>query len=386
MVAYGGTHVECLRIRSVQGQNRHADKFVAVATSQHHPKESLKAQALAAATTAQGAGFDALLLAHKARWEDIWSHSDIVIEGDGDAQQGIRFNIFHLNQTYTGDDERLNIGPKGFTGEKYGGSTYWDTEAFCIPFFLSTAPSSVTRNLLIYRYKHLEKAIENARKLGFGGGAALYPMVTMNGEECHNEWEITFEEIHRNGAIAYAIFNYIRHTQDENYLADYGLEVLIGIARFWAQRASFSPEKGKYVILGVTGPNEYENNVNNNWYTNTIACWCMDYRPRGAGEGQNATARNATPKSWRRRNSIRPRNRPLEGRSAPKCISRYDEKLEHLSCSRTGISTRNRLVAKDLDARGAAHQPALELGPHPAFALHQTGRHLHGDLPVRGEI
>jgi maltose phosphorylase len=102
-------------------------------------------------------------------------------------------------------------------------------------------------------------------------------MVTMNGEECHNEWEITFEEVHRNGAIAFAIYNYIRHTTDREYLAQYGLEVLIAIARFWAQRASFSPEKGKYVILGVTGPNEYENNVNNNCYTNTIACWCMDY-------------------------------------------------------------------------------------------------------------
>ena len=265
------------------GQTVRLTKFVAVVTSQHHPKESLKAQALAAASAAHASGFDALLAAQKARWESIWSHSDIVIEGDVEAQQGIRFNIFHLNQTYTGDDEQLNIGPKGFTGEKYGGSTYWDTEAICIPFFVSTAPSSVTRNLLIYRYKHLEKAIENARKLGFKGGAALYPMVTMNGEECHNEWEITFEEIHRNGAIAYAIYNYIRHTQDESYLAEYGLEVLIGIARFWAQRATFSPEKGRYVILGVTGPNEYENNVNNNWYTNTIACWCLDFAREALG-------------------------------------------------------------------------------------------------------
>jgi len=131
--------------------------------------------------------------------------------------------------------------------------------------------------LLLYRYKHLEKAIENAEKLGFTDGAALYPMVTMNGEECHNEWEITFEEIHRNGAIAYAIYNYIRHTGDEGYLADYGLEVLIAISRFWSQRATLSPAKEKYMMLGVTGPNEYENNVNNNWYTNTIASWTLEY-------------------------------------------------------------------------------------------------------------
>jgi maltose phosphorylase len=169
------------------------------------------------------------------------------------------------------------VGTKGFTGEKYGGTTYWDTEAYCIPFFISTANPQVTRQLLIYRYKHLERAIENAQKLGFKGGAALYPMVTINGEECHNEWEITFEEIHRNGAIAFAIHNYLRHTLDYKYLEEYGLEVLIGISRFWSQRITFSEERGKYVMLGVTGPNEYENNINNNWYTNRLANWCMRY-------------------------------------------------------------------------------------------------------------
>jgi maltose phosphorylase len=201
----------------------------------------------------------------------------VEIGGDDEAQQGIRFCIFQLLQTYTGKDTRLNVGPKGFTGEKYGGSTYWDTEAYCIPFYLATAGDKVARELLKYRYNQLPKAIENAQKLGFTGGAALYPMVTMNGEECHNEWEITFEEIHRNGAIAYAIYNYIRYTDDKNYLADYGVEVLLGIARFWAQRITWSSERNKYVMLGVTGPNEYENNVNNNWYTNYIARWCLRY-------------------------------------------------------------------------------------------------------------
>jgi maltose phosphorylase len=130
---------------------------------------------------------------------------------------------------------------------------------------------------LIYRWKHLDRAIENAGKLGFNKGAALYPMVTMNGEECHNEWEITFEEIHRNGAIAYAIMDYVNYTDDRKHLVEYGWEVLVGIARFWAQRVNWSEDKQKYVMLGVTGPNEYENNVNNNWYTNYIATWCLKY-------------------------------------------------------------------------------------------------------------
>ena len=95
----------------------------------------------------------------------------------------------------------------------------------------------------MYRYNQLDKAIENAKKLGFKDGAALYPMVTMNGEECHNEWEITFEEIHRNGAIAFAIYNYIEHTNDYEYVKDYGIHVLIGIAKFWAQRFNWSEEK-----------------------------------------------------------------------------------------------------------------------------------------------
>ena len=221
--------------------------------------------------------FDSLLENQREDWATIWETSDIVIEGDEKAQQGIRFNIFQLNQTYSGKYAHLNIGPKGFTGEKYGGSTYWDTEAYCLPFYMATKGAEVARNLLMYRYNQLDKAIENAKKLGFTGGAALYPMVTMNGEECHNEWEITFEEIHRNGAIAFAIYNYTHYTGDESYLKDYGIEVLIAIARFWAQRVSFSAEKQKYVILGVTGPNEYENNVNNNFYTNYLASWCLRY-------------------------------------------------------------------------------------------------------------
>ena len=217
-------------------------------------------------------------------WKEKWIQSDIKIEGDVTAQQAIRFNIFQLNQTYTGEDVRLNIGPKGFTGEKYGGSTYWDTEAYCLPFYMSTSSAAVAKKLLIYRYKHLPQAIDNAGKLGLNSGAALYPMVTMDGAECHNEWEITFEEIHRNGAIAYAIHDYIRYTGSKSHLAEYGLEVLIGIARFWKQRVNFSKPKNKYVILGVTGPNEYENNVNNNWYTNYIASWCLKFAVKSIAE------------------------------------------------------------------------------------------------------
>ncbi|TDE00861.1 glycoside hydrolase family 65 protein [Flavobacterium hiemivividum] len=259
-----------------QGQKSSIQKIGGYTVSLNHKNTLVAAEK--AIQSALTLGYDQLLQDQKEAWSKIWEMSDITIEGDVKAQQGIRFNIFQLNQTYLGKDSRLNIGPKGFTGEKYGGSTYWDTEAYCIPFYMATKDQQVARNLLTYRYNHLEKAIENAQNnLGFKNGAALYPMVTMNGEECHNEWEITHEEIHRNGAIAFAIFNYYRFTGDYSYIPEKGLEVLIGIARFWHQRANFSNEKNQYVILGVTGPNEYENNINNNFYTNYIAKWCIDY-------------------------------------------------------------------------------------------------------------
>jgi len=259
------------------GSTAEIQKFAGYVVDMNHAKDQLVAASKASLEKAVASGYDALLEEQKKSWSQIWEMGDITIEGDVKAQQAIRYNIFQLNQTYLGTDARLNIGPKGFTGEKYGGSTYWDTEAYCIPFYMATKDQGVARKLLEYRYHHLDRAIENAEKLGFTNGAALYPMVTMNGEECHNEWEITFEEIHRNGAIAFAIYNYYRYTNDYSYIPEKGLEVLIGIARFWHQRATYSADKDQYVILGVTGPNEYENNINNNWYTNYIAKWCIDY-------------------------------------------------------------------------------------------------------------
>jgi maltose phosphorylase len=258
-----------------QGEKTSLQKLGGYTVSLNHKDTQIGAEnAIKAALTK---GYNQLLEDQIDAWAKIWEMSDITIDGDVKAQQGIRFNIFQLNQTYLGKDSRLNIGPKGFTGEKYGGSTYWDTEAYCIPFYMATKDQQVARNLLTYRYNQLDRAIENAGKLGFTNGAALYPMVTMNGEECHNEWEITFEEIHRNGAIAFAIYNYYRFTGDYSYIPEKGLEVLIGIARFWHQRANYSAKREQYVILGVTGPNEYENNVNNNFYTNYIAKWCLSY-------------------------------------------------------------------------------------------------------------
>ena len=252
------------------------EKRVVVVTSRDYTTlEDLDAAGEKLSAKQAESTFDELEAAQANGWAKRWEKADVVVEGNDESQQGIRFNLFQLFSTYYGNDARLNIGPKGFTGEKYGGATYWDTEGFAVPLYLALADQSVTRNLLEYRHEQLPGAYHNAKQQGLAG--ALFPMVTFNGIECHNEWEITFEEIHRNGTIAYAIYNYTRYTGDTEYVTHDGFDVLVGIARFWADRVHFSKRKGMYMIHGVTGPNEYENNVNNNWYTNILAKWCLNY-------------------------------------------------------------------------------------------------------------
>lgn len=252
------------------------EKRVVVVTSRDYATlEDLDAAGEKLSAKQAESTFDELEAAQANGWAKRWEKADVVVEGNDESQQGIRFNLFQLFSTYYGNDARLNIGPKGFTGEKYGGATYWDTEGFAVPLYLALADKSVTRNLLEYRHEQLPGAYHNAKQQGLAG--ALFPMVTFNGIECHNEWEITFEEIHRNGTIAYAIYNYTRYTGDTEYVTHDGFDVLVGIARFWADRVHFSKRNGMYMIHGVTGPNEYENNVNNNWYTNILAKWCLNY-------------------------------------------------------------------------------------------------------------
>jgi maltose phosphorylase len=250
------------------GDNLIMTKYVAITSNQYHSNEDLLSDAVNEANEAQQIGWYNLYNEQLEYWHKFWEKNDIIIEGDDEAQQSIRFNRFQILQNYPSDHQRLNIGAKGFSGEKYGGNTQWNTELCVLPFLLLYTNKGYARDLLLYRYYQLPQAIDNAEKLGFKYGAALYPMVTMNGEERHNEWEVTFEEIHRNAIIIKVIQEYIECTNDTGYIAKYGLEVMIAICRFWNQRVTFSTRKQQYMILGVTGPDEYENNVDNNWYTN----------------------------------------------------------------------------------------------------------------------
>lgn len=249
-------------------------KNVCVLSTRHHVESKIKVQAIKKVEKISNLFYGEEKKMNERKWQERWDVADIKIKGDLKSQQAIRFSLFQLFSTYHGEDANLNINSKGFTSEKFGG-TYWYSEAYCLPVYLSICEPIVAKSLLSYRYHHLHKAIENAKTIGLEG--ALYPVVTFNGDESYHEWEITFEEIHRNGMIAYAIFQYFNYTKDIDFLKDKGIKILLEIAKFFASRVHYCKNKKAYMIHGVTGPNEFENNVNNNWYTNKLAQWVLTY-------------------------------------------------------------------------------------------------------------
>jgi beta-phosphoglucomutase len=218
--------------------------------------------------------YDALFSAHAKEMEQVWNEVDVQIEGDDAAQQGIRYSLFQLLNTYRGGDPHLNIGAKGLTGEVYDGRAFWDTESYCVPFYVYTNPAAA-RRLLEFRHNTLDAARARAAELRYRG--AIYPFTTIDGTEDCVVWDLAFSELHINAIIPFAIYQYVRATGDEGYLFEKGIEVLIEQARFWADRAKFIPWRGGYGINRVTGPDEWHIWTNNNFYTNYMARWTLDY-------------------------------------------------------------------------------------------------------------
>ncbi|RUR34848.1 glycoside hydrolase family 65 protein, partial [Clostridium perfringens] len=201
--------------------------------------------------------------------EEFWRTADVIIEGDNALQQGIRFNLFHLMQS-AGRDGKTGMGAKGLSGEGYEGHYFWDTEMYVLPVFVYTKPD-LAKKLLDYRYFTLDKARERARVLGHDKGA-LYPWRTINGEEASTYFPLGTAQYHINADIAYAFKLYVDVNDDFHYLKDKAAEVLCETARVWADVGSFSEYVGnKYCICAVTGPDEYNAIVDNNFYTNLMA-------------------------------------------------------------------------------------------------------------------
>ena len=249
------------------GQELQLDKSICYRAARHEEDPELWEKTLDACRSAPD--FETLLHEQRNCLDTFWEQAGLEIEGDDELLQGLRFNLFHLFQS-AGRDGRRNIAAKGLTGEGYEGHTFWDTEAYILPVFIHTDPQ-LARKLLEYRYAILPTARERARELGHGKGA-LYAWRTIDGEECSAYFPAGTAQYHINGDIAHAVWEYFDATQDMDFLTSSGAEILVETARLYYDLGFFSEEKGgRFVLNCVTGPDEYNVLVNNNYYTNCVA-------------------------------------------------------------------------------------------------------------------
>lgn len=219
-------------------------------------------------------GLDIALEANKILWRNIWDRFDIQIQGDEKNQQGIRYCIFQMQQTYHGEDPTNNIGAKGLTGEAYNGHAFWDTETYCLPFYLFNNLKAA-KNLLEFRYSNLHRAMERAKMLDCSG--ACYPIATLNGEEACDLWQHASLQFQPSTGVAYGIWHYVHLSGDTEFLYSHGAEMLIQISRFLMSRGAWSQLTNKFGFFSVMGPDEFHMMVNNNCYTNYMAKKVFDY-------------------------------------------------------------------------------------------------------------
>ncbi len=268
------------------------EKIVSLFTSKDR---SISEPAIAARTRLQRAGgFRELLSDHNREWDHLWKRFSLEITDGGNLTQLIlHLHIFHLLQTVSRNSVDLDVGvpARGLHGEAYRGHIFWD-DLFIYPYLTYHLPELV-RSLLLYRYRRLPEARWAARQAGYRG--AMYPWQSgSDGREesqvlhlnpLSGRWILDASHLQRhiNSAIAYNMWNYYQATHDIEFLASFGAEVILEIARFWSSAAKFNPALGRYEILGVMGPDEYHDGypgastpgLNNNAYTNVMAVWVL---------------------------------------------------------------------------------------------------------------
>ena len=252
-------------------------KYIVYHTSRTASAEELCGRAEWTMDRITSQGFQKLLAAQEQYMDDFWRRSDVRVKDvreerikrtTVEIQQAIRFNLFHILQA-AARAEDAGVPAKGLTGKAYEGHYFWDTEIYLLPFLIYTSPQ-IARNLLIFRYKMLAQARARARELGHRG--AMFPWRTISGEEASAYYAAGTAQYHINADIMYALRKYVQATGDDQFLSDYGAEMLVETARLWLDLGFYSDTKGgKFCINGVTGPDEYNTVVNNNAYTNLMA-------------------------------------------------------------------------------------------------------------------
>jgi maltose phosphorylase len=219
-------------------------------------------------------GFAGLLHSNSEYFKKVWDRSDIEIDGDEANQQGIRYCIFQLEQTYHGYAKDDNIGAKGLTGEAYSGHAFWDSETYCLPYYLFSNKEAAL-NLLMFRYHTLPQAKARAQELDCQG--ACYPIATRTGEEACALWQHASTQFQPSTSVVYAIHHYMNLYQDKAFMQNYGLEMIMEVAKFLLSRGQFNQDGSKFGFYGVMGPDEFKLMVNHNTYTNLMAKRTFEY-------------------------------------------------------------------------------------------------------------
>lgn len=260
------------------GETVSVEKIVTIYTS----RETSTPAEIALIDLVEAPSYSTLLATHIAAWERVWLDSDVIIEGDDKAQQSIRYNIFQILAATPRHDDKVSIPPKTLSGFEYRGHIFWDTEIFILPLLTFTQPA-LARNLLNYRYHTLPGARRKAEKLGYKGAMFAWESAA-TGDEVTPSWvpdpngklvriwcgEL---EIHINADIAYASWNYWQNTGDNQWMRDYGAEMILDTACFWESRVSWNEQRQSYDILDVIGPDENHEQVDNNAFTNVMVRW-----------------------------------------------------------------------------------------------------------------
>lgn len=248
----------------------------------------------------QAGNFSDLLQSHTLAWEQLWRRFAV----DYDSKKEIAYEytdtvlhlyLFHILQTTSLHTLNLDVGvpARGWHGEAYRGHIFWD-ELFVFPI-LNFRFHEITRTLLLYRYRRLPEARINARQVGYLGALFPWQSGSSGREESQKihlnpkskRWipDDTHLQYHVNSAIAYNFYQYFQVTGDLEFLAFFGAEVLLEIARFWGSLAKYNSELERYEIVGVVGPDEYHTRypgaekagLKNNAYTNLMAVWVLTY-------------------------------------------------------------------------------------------------------------
>ncbi|MGZ6387794.1 MAG: glycoside hydrolase family 65 protein [Ktedonobacterales bacterium] len=265
-----------------EGQSSQWATFArAVALASGHTVDAPENQAAVALWRTWREPPTALLQAHVHTWAERWAASDIVLEGDDEAQVALRFAMYHLISAADPTRNDVSIGARGLTGEGYLGHVFWDTDIFTLPFFIFTWPDAA-RALLRYRYHTLPAARAKAARMGYRG--ALYAWESADtGDEVTPPYlerpdgivlpvRSGGQEHHISADVAFAVWRYWQATGDDQFLLDVGAEILLETARFWASRSAVDAA-GQRHIYSVIGPDEYHDDVDDNAYTNEMARW-----------------------------------------------------------------------------------------------------------------